>query len=172
MQYLSGSVTSPRCDFFSFSSSPETFCARLATPCNFTPKNMSRSLCSRHCVAAPPREPHQCLGSCQGSCRSRRRRGWRYSICLLYLRNTCRRLTLGAFSKDPRSPRLGAGRRVPGPPETMVAGGVLAVDMHCTRCPHEAIVPLWDGARARSGLCAGQCSQDVAYNKTCRCTRA
>lgn len=45
-----------------------------------------------------------------------------YSICLLYLRHTCRRLTLGAFSKDPR---LGAGRRVPGPPETMVAGGVV-----------------------------------------------
>lgn len=132
MQYLSGSVTSPRCDFFSFSSSPETFCARLATPCSFAPRNVSRSLCSRHCVAASSREPHQCLGSCQGSYQIRRRRLRRYSRCLLYLRYTCRRLTLGAFSKDPR---LGPARRVPGLPKQWLLVEWLLVWM---RCPHES----------------------------------
>lgn len=111
----------------------------------------------------PPREPHQCLGSCQGSCQIRRRRLRRYSRCLLYLRYTCRRLTLGAFSKDPR---LGTARRDPGLPKQWLLVEWLwhACDAHM-----KVFITFWYSARATSGLCAGKCSQAWAYSN-CRCT--
>lgn len=74
-------------------------------------------------------------------------------------------MTLGAFSKDPR---LGAGRRVPGPPETMVAGGVAGCQYACAA----HMKPLFLSGTALVpdvGCVQGKCSQDVHYDKTCRC---
>ena len=128
------------------------FCARLATPCSFAPRIVSSLAPLRGRL---PREPQQCLGSSRAPVKFGAGVLGAIAEVLLYLSSTCRRLTLGAFSKDPR---LGPAGRSPGLPKRLLLLQWLLVTYACA-AHMKVLLHFWYSARAKSELCAGKCLQ-------------